>query len=94
MRRLVDAVADQAEREDGLRHGLYAADLLQRFLASTPPGQLLALEERKGELWVGRKTKVRPTVRIFVPAGDLRASAAYPRRPRNSGRRHAGVRSV
>ncbi len=35
MRRIVDAVADQAEGYDGLRPGLYAADLLQRVLAST-----------------------------------------------------------
>lgn len=96
MRRLVDAFADEAERDDGLRPGLYAADLLQRFLASTDPGQLLALEERTAELWVdGRETRVRPTVRILVPAGDPPGSAAYPRRrPRNSSRRHAGVRSI
>ncbi len=81
MRRLVDAIAEQGERDNGIRPGLYAADLLQRFLASTDPGQLLTLEERKGELWVdGHKTKVRPRVRILVPAGDPRVSASRQRR--------------
>ncbi len=37
MTRLVDAVADQAEREDGLRPALYAAHLLQRALTPDEP---------------------------------------------------------
>jgi len=109
MTRLVDAVADQTERDDGLRRGLYATDLLRRILAPNEPedasedwldaerGRLVTLEEGRGELWVdGRKTKVRPAFAILVPEGDPRAAvAALERhRSRNQRRRHAGATSI
>ncbi|HVO11259.1 MAG TPA: hypothetical protein VMX54_11015 [Vicinamibacteria bacterium] len=89
MRRLVDAVANEAERDDRLRAGLYATDLLQRILMPDEPedasqdwpdaerGRLVTLEEGSGELWVdGRKTKARPAFAILAPAADPRAAEA------------------